>query len=136
MFDGTDAPMTAVAAYLGLSRTELSSQMQAGKSLADIARAQGKTVAGLKAAMVTAMKDRLAAETTLSAAQRTAILAMMSSHLNAMVTGTHTSGTHTSGTHMSGTHMSGMDADDWDGSMMGGTGSSGMGGFGTQMMGR
>lgn len=135
MASGKYSPMTEVANYLGMSRTELINQMHSGKTLADMARAQGKTAAGLKAAMVGAMKGNLAADTDLTAAQRTAILAMMNSHLDAMVTRTH----------MSGTHMSGMDADgmgggmmggNHQGGMMGGTSGSGMGGFGTEMMGR
>lgn len=119
--DDKYAPMAAVANYLGLSRAELVNQMHSGNPLADIAKAQGKTVAGLKAAMVGAMKRNLAADTDLTAAQRTAFLAKMKSHLDAMLTGTH---------------MSGMDADDMGGGMMGGAGGGMMGGVGTGMMGR
>jgi hypothetical protein len=42
----------AAAQYLGLTDAQLETQLQAGKSLAAVATAQGKTVAGLKAALV------------------------------------------------------------------------------------
>jgi hypothetical protein len=46
--------MTA-AGYLGLSAEQLMQELQAGKSLADVAAAQGKSVGGLKAALIQAM---------------------------------------------------------------------------------
>jgi hypothetical protein len=49
----------AAAQYLGLTDAELRTQRQAGKSLAAIATAQGKTVAGLKAALVTQFSSTL-----------------------------------------------------------------------------
>ncbi len=116
---GKYSPMTAAANYLGLSQTELIKQMHAGKTLADIAKAQGKTVSGVQAAMVAAMQRNLAADKALTAAQRTAILALMKSHLAAMV---------------SGEHVSGMDLDDMSGKMMGNSGTR-MGGSSTGMMG-
>jgi hypothetical protein len=126
MADGRYAPMTAVADYLGLTRTELRDQLRSGKTLAEIARAHGKTVTGLKTEMTRAMKRNLAADSDLTDAQRTAILAMMNRHLDAMV---------------SGQHMAGIDEDDLDG-MMGGPGGGMMGGrgggprgFGSGMMG-
>src|SRR6266496_5796473 len=67
---GTNSPMAAAATYLGLSQTELRQQMQAGKSLADIAKAQGQSVAGLKDAMVAVMKASLAANTSLTAERK------------------------------------------------------------------
>jgi hypothetical protein len=123
---GRYAPMAAVADYLGMTRTELTDQLRSGKTLAEIAQAHGKTVAGLKTAMVSAMKRNLAADTDLTDAQRTAILAMMNSHVDAMISGRHTAG---------------IDEDDLDG-MMGGAGGGMMGGrgggprgFGNGMMG-
>lgn len=47
------------AAYLGLSQEELRTRLEAGRSLADIARAEGKSVDGLEAALVAAAKERL-----------------------------------------------------------------------------
>ncbi len=43
--------MDASAQYLGLSADDLRAQLQAGKSLADIAKAEGKSVDGLKEAL-------------------------------------------------------------------------------------
>jgi hypothetical protein len=50
----------SAAAYLGLSEDELRSQLQDGKSLADVAAAEGKTVAGLKTALRAAAEEKLA----------------------------------------------------------------------------
>jgi cytochrome c553 len=49
--DGTHAPMDAAARYLGLERAELLNQLRDGRSLAEIAEAQGRSVAGLEAVM-------------------------------------------------------------------------------------
>ena len=49
----------AAAQYLGLTDAQLQTQLQAGKSLADVATAQGKTAAGLKAALVTQFSSTL-----------------------------------------------------------------------------
>lgn len=122
---GKYSPMTAVADYLGLSRTELINQMHSGTTLAEIAKSQGKTIAGLKAAMLSAMKRNLAADTSITSAQRTAILALMQNHLDAMVTGTH----------MSGMDTDDMDMDDMGSGMMGGTSGAMMGGSSAGMMG-
>ena len=46
----------AAANYLGLSPQDLRTQVEAGKSLGDIATAQGKSVDGLKAALLDALK--------------------------------------------------------------------------------
>jgi peptidoglycan hydrolase CwlO-like protein len=51
--------LDAAAAYLGLSATELQTQLQSGKTLADIAKAQGKTVDGLVTALVADEKKEL-----------------------------------------------------------------------------
>ncbi len=49
----------AAAQYLGLTDAQLQTQLQAGKSLAAVATAQGKTVAGLKAALVAQFSSTL-----------------------------------------------------------------------------
>jgi hypothetical protein len=49
----------SAAAYLGLAEAELRSQLEDGKSLADVAAAQGKTVAGLESALRAAAKEKL-----------------------------------------------------------------------------
>ncbi len=121
MVEGKYSPMAAAAGYLGLSRSELIAEMRSGKSLAEVADAQGRDVDGLTVAMVSAIKQSLAVDTDLTASQRVSILAVMSSHVDAMV---------------AGTHMYGVDADDMGGAMMGGAAGSTRGGFGTGMMGR
>ena len=50
----------AAAAYLGLTRAQVRAELKVGKSLAQVAAAQGKTSAGLVAAMLAPVKERLA----------------------------------------------------------------------------
>ena len=78
--------------YLGLSRDDLLAQLHSGQSLAAVAAAQGKSVSGLEDAMMAAMTTTLDANTTLTAEEKAADLALMKSHLDAMVTATHSSG--------------------------------------------
>lgn len=89
---GQNSPMTAVASYLGLSQTELQDQMQSGKSLADVAKAQGKTVSRLEDAMVSAFTNNLDASNTLTPDQRAAAAAEMKSRIDTMVNTAHTPG--------------------------------------------
>ena len=51
--------LDAAAAYLGLTEAELRTQLAAGKSLADVAKAQGKSVDGLIAALVAEAKTKV-----------------------------------------------------------------------------
>ena len=51
--------LEAAATYLDLTEAELREALVDGKSLADVAKAEGKTVAGLKAALVAAHRARL-----------------------------------------------------------------------------
>ena len=78
----------AVASYLGLTGAELRTQLRAGKSLAQIATAQGKSVDGLKAAILAAAKaklDRAVSSERLTAAQEKTILDRLSTHLDELV---------------------------------------------------
>jgi hypothetical protein len=78
----------AIADYLGLTQSALRTQLQAGKSLADVASAQGKTVAGLQAAIVAAATTKLDAAVsagTITAAQESSRLADLKSHLDDIV---------------------------------------------------
>ena len=54
-FHGLDA----AASYLGLTEAQLDSRVEQGKTLAEIAKAQGKSVDGLKAALVKDANDKL-----------------------------------------------------------------------------
>ena len=92
MWSGQQPGLAAAAAYLGLTQAQLRDQLQAGKSLADVATAQGKTVPGLKDAILTAITSRINANTALTAGQKAAILAEVKDHLDTMVNMTHPSG--------------------------------------------
>src|SRR4051794_30052064 len=50
---------TAIGTYLGLAQAGLRPELGAGKSLAGIAKAQGKTVSGLEDVIYAAAKKRL-----------------------------------------------------------------------------
>jgi urease accessory protein UreF len=52
-------PLEAAAAYLGLNAAQLREQLGSGKTLAEIAKAKGKTADGLRAAMTAAVKKDL-----------------------------------------------------------------------------
>jgi hypothetical protein len=85
MWSGQQPVMTAAADYLGLSLTQLRTQLQSGHSLADIATAQGKPVSGLKDAILAAMTSRINADTALTAQQRAAMISQVNSHLDTMI---------------------------------------------------
>ncbi|HEX6391593.1 MAG TPA: hypothetical protein VFZ89_19165 [Solirubrobacteraceae bacterium] len=59
-FGALGGEIAAVADYLGLSRAKLREQIADGKSLADIAKAQGKDVDGLKKVIAERARKRLA----------------------------------------------------------------------------
>jgi hypothetical protein len=99
IWSGQQPVLTAAAGYLGVSQSQLLSQLQAGKSLAGVAKAQGKPVTGLKNAILAAMTSRINASTGLSAAQKTAMTSDVKSHLDAIVTRTHPSGAGTGWMH-------------------------------------
>ena len=81
----------AIATYLGLSQSDLMTDLQGGKTLAQIATAQGKTVSGLEAAIVADAKTHLDAEVaagTITAAQEASRLADLQSHVDDMANST------------------------------------------------
>jgi hypothetical protein len=91
VFFGPDAPAAAVAKYLGLTEAQLIRQVESGKSLADIAKAQGKTTAGLEQAITDAAKarlDRAVANKRITAAQEQKILKSLSAGINDIVNST------------------------------------------------
>ena len=78
--------------YLGLDFKGLVSQLVAGKTLAQVAVAQGKTADSLVAAVVSAVKTKLDAQVTagrITAAQETAFLAQVQTSVTAFVDGSH-----------------------------------------------
>jgi hypothetical protein len=78
----------AAAKYLGLTDKQLFSDLRNGKSLADVAKAQGKTTDGLKAALKaaqTAQLDAAVAAGRLTDAQRTRIEANLDRRLDNLI---------------------------------------------------
>jgi hypothetical protein len=57
---GPPPGIAAAESYLGLSRAELRKQLEGGKSLADVAKAQNKSVDGLESAMEKAIRADIA----------------------------------------------------------------------------
>ena len=78
----------AIASYLGLTPAQLRAQLRSGKTLAQIAVAQGKTVAGLEAAIyadVQAHLDQAVANGRLTATQEQAMLDELKAQLDDIV---------------------------------------------------
>jgi hypothetical protein len=89
---GGDPPgAAAIAAYLGLTGDELRADLESGQTLAQVASAQGRTTAGLEAAIVadaTANLGAAVAAGTLTSAQEATMLASLKAHLDDMVDST------------------------------------------------
>jgi len=84
--------LDAAASYLGVTESELHTQLHAGKSLADVAKAEGKTVDGLVDALVSSAKKRMAADVEagrLTQAQATAMTADLEQRITEMVQRVH-----------------------------------------------
>ena len=80
----------AAATYLGVTEAELRASLEDGDTLAEIAKANGKTAAGLADALVAAAKADLnekVAAGRLTAAQRASILADLESRIDDVVNG-------------------------------------------------
>jgi hypothetical protein len=79
------------ATYLGLTEDKLRQQLEAGKSLADVAKAQNKDLAGLKAALKTAITkgfDEAVKDGRLTEAQKTKMLADVDKRIDDIVNNT------------------------------------------------
>jgi hypothetical protein len=86
-----DAKLSAAAEYLGLTEAELREQLADGKSLADVAEAEGKSVDGLKEAMLAGAKSRLdeaVADERLTQEQADEIYERLESAIDELVNGT------------------------------------------------
>lgn len=80
--------IAAAAKYLGLSEADLRSKLGDGQSLADIAKAQSKDVAGLKTAILDAAKsdlDKAVADKKLTQSQADDIYNGLKSHIDDIV---------------------------------------------------
>jgi hypothetical protein len=89
---GLMAGIEDVATYLGLKPAEVATQLRSGKSLADIAKAQNKTVDGLKTAITDAATKQLDAAVTagkLTKDEETKVLAELASHVDDLINGVH-----------------------------------------------
>jgi hypothetical protein len=87
MFGGLDAAAT----YLGLTEAQLRAQLESGKSLADVAKAQNKSADGLVQALVDSAQKKLDAAVSsgrLTRSQADSILAGLKSHVSDFVNGT------------------------------------------------
>jgi hypothetical protein len=88
---GPGGHLDATATYLGLKAAELGTQLESGKTLAQVAAAEGKTVDGLVAALVADEKKELDAAVQagrLTAAQAKELLANAKQRFAEMVNGT------------------------------------------------
>jgi polyhydroxyalkanoate synthesis regulator phasin len=83
---GKAGPPAAIADYLGLTQDELRAQLESGKTLAQIASAQGKPVSGLEDAKT--HLDQAVADGKLTSDQEQTMLAELKSHLDDVVNGT------------------------------------------------
>jgi hypothetical protein len=87
----------AAATYLGLSEAQLRSELEGGKTLAQVAQAHGKTVDGLVGALVDATKKRLdeaVAAGRLTQAQETEMLSGLRDRITALVNSRWLHGDH------------------------------------------
>lgn len=88
--------LTTAASYLGMTEAELRTSLEAGKSLAEVAKAtDGKGIDGLVAAIVATEKKQLAAAVAagrLTEAQQAEMLADMEERVTAMVNGERPAG--------------------------------------------
>ena len=87
--EGQHSKLTAAAQYLGLTNAQLEADLQSGKSLAQIAGGEpGKSVAGLKQAMINAATSRLdaaVAANRITKAQEQQLLANLASRIDVLV---------------------------------------------------
>jgi hypothetical protein len=88
---GPGKSLSGAAKFLGLTDDQLRTQLQSGKSLADVAKDQGKTTADLKAAMksaITTELDQAVKDNKLTADQRTRILSGLDARLDNLINNT------------------------------------------------
>ena len=102
---GETSPMSAAADYVGLSQADLRDRLDEGKSLAEVAAEQGKSVSGLEDAMLAAMTSNIDANSVLTQEQKAAHVALVKDHLDAMVNAVHS---HRAGMGLMGAGTGGM----------------------------
>lgn len=80
--------LDAAATYLGLTEAELRTQLESGKSLADVAKSQGESVDGLKQAILAGAQtklDQAVKDGRLTSTQRDQMLADLKSRIDDLV---------------------------------------------------
>ena len=85
---GIGAKLAPVAKYLSLTNAQLRQQLESGKSLAQIAKAQGKSTSGLEQVLTAAVKQRLdkaVANKRITSAQEQKLLSMFSSRIGDLI---------------------------------------------------
>jgi hypothetical protein len=85
---GKGGALDAAASALGLKLSDLTAQLRAGKSIADVAKDQGKSLDDVKKAItdgVTKELDQAVTDKKITAAQRTEILKELDEHLDDLV---------------------------------------------------
>jgi hypothetical protein len=85
----------AAADYLGLTQAQLRERLENGRTLAQVARAEGKSVAGLEQAIVDAARadlDRAVADGDLTDAERDEMIERLEDHVDDLVAGRHPGG--------------------------------------------
>lgn len=89
--NGVGGPLQLAATFLGLSVSDLQTALKGGKTLADEATAQGKSVADLVTALEAPAKtnlDKAVTDGKITQAQETAILANLTTRITNLVNGT------------------------------------------------
>lgn len=92
---GPGEALDAAASALGISRADLVKKVRAGQSIADVAKAEGKSLDDVKQAItagVTKELDQAVADKKLTSAQRDDILKRLSEHLDDLVNGKRPAG--------------------------------------------
>src|SRR6476619_2392009 len=82
--------LDSAAAYIGITEAQLRTELESGKSLAQVAQAHGKSVDGLIAALVAAAKDKLDKAVSagrLTKAQETEMLGLLKDRVTRIVNG-------------------------------------------------
>lgn len=85
---GDARPLAAAASYLGLTEMQLFNELRSGHSLAQIAKARGKSVSGLQRAITATVKSRLDQAVSagrVTKAQEQHLLSMLSSRLRDLI---------------------------------------------------
>jgi hypothetical protein len=85
---GAHGPLAGAAQYLGLTDSRLLSELRSGRSLAQVAKARGKSVTGLEQAMIASARtrlDRAVATGRLTKAQEQLLLSRLSARISRLV---------------------------------------------------